>query len=43
MGICHVDDMDVRTIQFLDPYPILAVLNFSGELFFFRLSNNETL
>lgn len=43
MGICHVASMDIRALMFAEPYPILIVLDESGEIILFHLHNSETI
>lgn len=43
MGVCYTEDLDIRNLYFLDPYPILAVIDFSGTVYFFHLYYSESM
>ena len=43
MGVCYIDDMDIRQIYFLEPYPILVVIDFNGASYYFYLNFSESL
>lgn len=43
MGICYVEDLDIRSIYFLEPYPILILIDFNGSTYFFHLNYSESM
>lgn len=43
MGICFIDDLDIRSLYFLEPYPLLLIIDFTGDMYFFHLLYSESL
>lgn len=43
MGICYVNDLDIYQIYFLEPSPILLILDSSGKVYLFHLNPSDNM
>ena len=42
MGTCYLDSMTIKQVNFLDPYPLMGVLDSEGTLYFIQLNYSES-